>query len=878
MTNQSTSSLKLPDGKAQDKHENLARMLMPDDVDRLKEVQGFPHGEFSSIQMMSLPPYYTACPNPFLQDILADWQSKRANENETAEFHRQPFASDITEGKQDPIYKVHSYHTKVPPKAILRYILHYTRPGDIVLDSFCGTGMTGVAAQMCGAIDEATRAEIESEWEQRNIGIPEWGARRAILCDLSPLATTIAANYNLPVKADAFKETASEIIVQCQMATKHLYNIDGEKKLFHYGVWSQIFICPQCNTTLNFMEQAFDVEKRAVKQQFCCPSCNSALEKPALDRAFESEYDPIRGGMHKRIKYELYMVARGERHRCKIGPASQFDKKLAEECQNLPVPANIPIFKLPLEKMYHGSRLGPKGVEYIHDLFLRRQLITVADLWERTSAIPDNRLRSALRFLVDQSIASSTILSRYPQLSPLGGVYYIPSMVAETRPLRMVENKLEPLTSFFASGLSRDGQVIISTNSATDIPGLGDTTIDYIFTDPPFGENIFYADLNLMVEAWYGVLTASDLEIIVDKPKNKDIKTYEEMMYQAFREYHRVLKPGRWMTVVFHNSNNAVWNAIQQAILQAGFIVADVRMLDKQQKSYRQVTSSAVKQDLVISAYKPVDLLEEKIQLSASTPESAWDFVREHLKFLPIFLSNDGEVEVIRERQPYILYDRMVAAHVQRGLDIPIGFGDFLQGMHVRFLERDGMFFLSEQAVVYDRGRLQSDKVQILIEHVTDEKSAIQWLRQELDENLGFGPQTYQEIQPKFLKSLHQDEFDQVPELRTLLKDNFIDDDLGKWYLPNPDRQADLEIVRQKVLQREFRNYLKSKGRLKAFRAEAIRAGFRNAWQERHYHVIVSIAERLPVSFLFEDQQLLMYYHNATLRADKQPRQEKLFE
>lgn len=876
MGSQSTSPPKLPAGKAQDEHKNLAQMLMPEDVDRVKGVQGFPLGEISDIQAMSLPPYYTACPNPFLQGILADWQAQRSKDDESTEFHRQPFASDIAEGKQDPIYKVHSYHTKVPPKAILRYILHYTRPGDIVLDAFCGTGMTGVAAQMCGADDPVLRAEIEIERLQRNAGVPEWGARRAVLCDLSPLATTIAANYNLPMNASRFQQMASEIIQQCQAATKHFYNTRNDQKLFQYGVWSQVFACPECSAQFNFMEQAFDVEKREVRDSFSCPSCNSTLEKRALDRTFESEYDPIRGGLRQHIKYQLYLVARSERHRSKIGPASETDKRLAEECQGLPLPTNIPVFRLPLDRMYHGSRLGPKGVEYIHDLFLRRQLITVADLWGRTSAIPDNRLRSALRFLVDQSIASSTILARYPQLSPLGGVYYIPSMVAETRPLHMVENKLGALTSFFSSGISKDGQVVISTNSATDIPGLADNSIDYIFTDPPFGENIFYADLNLMIEAWYGVFTASDSEIIVDKPKNKNLKTYEEMMYQAFQEYHRVLKPGRWMTVVFHNSNNAVWNAIQQAMLQAGFIVADVRMLDKQQKSYRQVTSSAVKQDLVISAYKPVDFLEEKFQLSASNPESVWDFVAEHLRFLPVFLSHDGTVEIIRERQPYILYDRMVAAHVQRGLNIPIGFGDFLQGLYARFLERDGMFFLVEQAVIYDKGRLQSDKVQELIEHIADEKSAIQWLRHELDDKLGSGPQTYQEIQPKFLKALHQNKFDQVPELRTLLKDNFVDDNRGEWHLPNPERQADLESLRQRILLREFNNYARSKGHLKKFRIEAIRAGFRNAWQEQAYELIVSIAERLPESFIQEDPQLLMYYHNATLRQAAKPRQEKL--
>ena len=67
-----------------------------------------------------------------------------------SEYHREPFAADVSEGKSDPIYNAHSYHTKVPHKAIMRYILHYTEPGDIVYDGFCGSGMTGVAAQLCG--------------------------------------------------------------------------------------------------------------------------------------------------------------------------------------------------------------------------------------------------------------------------------------------------------------------------------------------------------------------------------------------------------------------------------------------------------------------------------------------------------------------------------------------------------------------------------------------------------------------------------------------------------------------------------------------------------------------------------------------------------
>ena len=115
-----------------------------------RKIEGFPIGSDEDILNLSDPPYYTACPNPWIADFIAEWEAQKPEQPEGYHYHREPFAADVSEGKNDPIYNAHSYHTKVPHKAIMRYILHYTQPGDIVFDGFCGTGMTGVAAQMCG--------------------------------------------------------------------------------------------------------------------------------------------------------------------------------------------------------------------------------------------------------------------------------------------------------------------------------------------------------------------------------------------------------------------------------------------------------------------------------------------------------------------------------------------------------------------------------------------------------------------------------------------------------------------------------------------------------------------------------------------------------
>ena len=113
---------------------------------------------------MSDPPWYTACPNPFLADFVRVY-GKPFDPKER--YERDPFAIDVSVGKTDELYKAHGYHTKVPHLAIVPTILHYTEPGDIALDGFAGSGMTGVAAQWCGSASAEYRKQLEAQWVKR---------------------------------------------------------------------------------------------------------------------------------------------------------------------------------------------------------------------------------------------------------------------------------------------------------------------------------------------------------------------------------------------------------------------------------------------------------------------------------------------------------------------------------------------------------------------------------------------------------------------------------------------------------------------------------------------------------------------------------------
>lgn len=247
-----------------------------EDLDKARHIEGFPIGEDKDIIALSNPPYYTACPNPFIEDFIEKYGT--AYDEKTDNYKREPFAADVSEGKNDPIYNAHSYHTKVPHKAIMRYILHYTEPGDIVFDGFCGTGMTGVAAQMCGNPDADPEFKFKIESEMPNI---KWGTRKAILNDLSSAATFIAYNYNTPVDVVEFEKEANRILDECEKELGWMYetnHIDENGEQVHdivgpvkgkinYTVWSDVFICPNCGIELVFWDVAVDEENKKVKKK-----------------------------------------------------------------------------------------------------------------------------------------------------------------------------------------------------------------------------------------------------------------------------------------------------------------------------------------------------------------------------------------------------------------------------------------------------------------------------------------------------------------------------------------------------------------------------------------------------------------------------------
>ena len=874
-----------------------------------RATEGFPDASDADVLRLSDPPYYTACPNPFAADFVAHHGTPYDADRDR--YRRLPFSSDVSEGKTDALYRAHSYHTKVPHKAIVRYVAHYTDPGDVVLDGFCGSGMTGVAAQLCADPGANLKETIQAERKAAGLPKPRWGARRAVLNDLGPHPAFIAAGFNLPFDRAAFAREGKRLLAELADELGWMYetvHTDGTTGRINYTVWSEVFACPECAGDVVFVDEALDAETGRVRDSFPCPSCGVELDKRKLDRVQETYYDSATGETRQRPKRRPAIInysVPGSKGKHEKKPDAA-DLALIDRIDRLALPASVPTDEIPYMHMTHErAKMAQQGVTHVHHFFRSRSAHSLGTLWAKAQAVEDKRLRNQLLWFVEQAIWGMSVLARYvpthfSQVNQyLNGVYYIPSQAVEATPWYILDNKLKRLVSAFKKSPIESGGAAVTTGTAAAVP-VPDHSIDYVFTDPPFGENIYYADLNFLVEAWHGVLTDAEPEAIQDRAKSKDLYDYKHLMQRCFEEYHRVLKPGRWITVVFHNSKNAVWNAIQESLQGAGFVVADVSVLDKKTGSYRQTTSDTTKQDLVINAYKPSEQFELSFGVKAGTEDGAWDFVRARLGQLAMPRLLDGGVtELVAERSRFILFDRMVAFHVARGVAVPLSNAEFFAGLSQRFATRDDMVFLPEQVDAYDKVRTQAQSAQPLTLIIKDEATALQWLRQELDAR----PRGFEDVQPLFMKeTLGWSKLEEPLDLRDLLEQSYLqydgtglvpaqihrylssnyhdlrgldkDDPVlvakakGRWYVPDPSKAEDLAKIRERELLKTFAEYRQSdKKRIRVVRAEALRAGFKAAHQAKDYRTILDVAERVPSDVVEEDQVLLRLVDMARMRA-----------
>ena len=431
----------------------------------------------------------------------------------------------------------------------------------------------------------------------------------------------------------------------------------------------------------------------------------------------------------------------------------------------------------------------------------------------------------------------------------ISGNLYIPAFRVETNALDNFSRRIKKASSIDHEKNIAARNSIISQGSSTDLKTIPENCVDYIFIDPPFGQNIMYSEINFLSESWLKVIENNKDEAIINPIQNKGLPDYNNLVTQCMKEFFRILKPSRWMTVEFHNSKAIVWKSIQESIVKAGFIIAQVAVLDKNKGSFIINSSAgAVKHDLIINAYKPTEQFRSNF-LKKAGHNLEKDFIEMHLAKLPI--------EPNIERTQQMLYSKLLSQYLQNGFEVRTDASEFYGLLRNHFTERDGYWFSNEQIPIYERRikRAQTSEKFVLgqtVLGIDSEKTAIIWLTQFLRK-----PKTYNEIYIEFSKCLLTSE-DKIPELKLILEENFTSEN-NKYRLPSDPEKKEKEDVRNRRLGREFQEIIiaaQARRKINDVRKEALLYGLIGLYNKKDVDQIRAIGKILDSRILESDDEI----------------------
>ncbi len=577
------------------------------------------------------------------------------------------YAAPLPATRGGPLYGAFPYPTKISPEAIALYVAAHTKPGDTVFDGFAGSGTTGLAALLC----EDPPSGVRREAARRGLSV-EWGPRNAVLYEIGALGAFISRTLTNPPNPAEFRDAAEGILRSVQRDFGWLYSANdphGGHGTIRYLVWTDIVRCASCGYSASLWEACVSLDPAKVDSAFRCAACDDVHPVGSLPRVTERVDDDLtETRAHRRLR-RLARVHGVTGSTNWTRAPNEDDLELLRRVEGEPLPGCVPDHPISWGDLYRAGY--HQGISHVHQFYTRRNLIAFGRLWERADTLR-GPLRDAVRFwLLSYNASHATIMTRVVAksgqkdlavTSAQPGVLYVSGLPVEKNIFLGLRRKLSTITKAFQSLHGRVGQVSVHQRSscAVDLP---DCSIDYAFTDPPFGANIPYSELSLLNEAWLGAVTDPIEEAIISPAQTKTVAGYQALLTSAFAEVHRILKPRGHATLVFHSATAEVWNALRNAYTDAGLSVEHAGILDKRQGSFKQVTTDgAVRGD-------PVLLLGKRTTDTTAPNISPWRIAAE--------LNRRALGLEASERTPERLYARFVSHFLARHQDVPINAGDF---------------------------------------------------------------------------------------------------------------------------------------------------------------------------------------------------------
>ena len=519
------------------------------------------------------------------------------------------YQNSISSKRSGPLFNAFSYPTKISPEAIALFIAAHTSPGDTVLDPFGGSGTTGIAAKLCERPTKHMQDQVKAMGLQVN-----WGPRHAVLYELSVVGSQLSNVMCNPPSPSSFEKAVHHLIDEVESENGWMYlatDPNGEKGLIRHTIWSEVLICPTCNEEVTFWDACVRVDPAKIQDTFTCETCSTSVSQKACARANEIVVDGWLAGESRKTRRRVPVRVHGTTGSVKWQRApTDADIELINTLQSHKSTAWAPTSNIDWGDLHRDGY--HRGIDRFHHLYTDRNLKVMAAIWEKIARFPEE-LQQALRLLVlSYNSTHATLMTRVVAkknqkdlvlTGAQSGVLYISSLPVEKNLFEGIRRKIKTFTAAFELTFGSDSNVSVFNESSTKL-GLEAGTIDYVFTDPPFGAYIPYAEINQINEAWLGRMTERHLEAIVSPAQDKQIADYKTLLDQVFTEAGRVLAPDGLATVIFHSSKAEVWNAVHEALTGAELAVEKTAVLDKTQLSFKQATSVTSSRDDAILLLK----------------------------------------------------------------------------------------------------------------------------------------------------------------------------------------------------------------------------------------------------------------------------------
>lgn len=586
------------------------------------------------------------------------------------------YESPLKASRTGALYNAFSYPTKISPEAIAIFIATHTNPHDTILDTFGGSGTTGLAAHLC---DVPTKNMI-ALCCQRGLQ-PQWGPRKAHLVEIGVLGSLVSQVLCNPPDSTEFVQACEDILEQTQQTLGWMYDAESDTSelgCIRYIIWTDFLRCSGCKSEFSYWDSSVNYEPLRLSKVISCKSCGKSIDTSKCERVTEEIYDPILQTtllIRKRRMAKVYGQV-GKRKWSR--KANKKDNALVEKILCTPFSTNVPLAKLDWGDLYREGY--HTGITHLHHFYTRRNFHVFSFLWSLINEYPE-RLQSSLRvWLLSYNSSHSTLMTRvvvkkkqadFALTGAQSGVLYISSLPVEKNILLGLRRKIDSLAKAFDMVKYSQSEVEIHNCSSENLP-VGDESIDYVFTDPPFGDYIPYAELNQINELWLDSQTIRSSEIIISGAAGKSLEQYRKMLSSVFSEIHRVTKPNGKVTIIFHSAHSEVWNSLISAYEEANFNVVATSILDKMQSSFKQVVSNiSVKGD-------PIILLEKGVAQSKFSKTS--EFILESIL-------HDFSKELSFESNHKQLYSKYILACLDQQLNVEHSAKDFYLLLQDRYAE-----------------------------------------------------------------------------------------------------------------------------------------------------------------------------------------------